>query len=134
MATKGRAQPKVLPGRSGRATNSAAPQALQESVARLQERCDQLAARNAQLEELVERVLDALAAEQWRIVDGYLVHLTPDPESDGWVASCPTVKCTGQGRDDVEALASITDAVASMIGLLAEMGVEIPAPDVGPQA
>jgi hypothetical protein len=82
------------------------------------------------MEEQLWLVHQMVASIEIMLVDGYFVKLWADPETERWIADCPTVKAVVEYASRDEVVAAIPEAMADMLEVLTEMGVPLPPKDV----
>jgi hypothetical protein len=96
----------------------------------------------AALERRLEERMDEKLAEQWwmviqaisglevRVVDGYFVKIWQNPETQVWIADCPTVGAVVQDGSEDEVASAIVESIEDMIEVLLEAGHAPPPKDV----
>lgn len=90
----------------------------------------ELARVRAEIEVQAQQFHETLANLEIVVLDGYLVKVWPDPKLGVWIAHCPTVRCVVQEATRDEVVAAAVESIREMLGVLAEMGADLPPKDV----
>jgi hypothetical protein len=102
----------------------------QPAVAELQAEVEQLrgevVALREEFENRVEALCESLVGMEIAVVEGYVVKLWPDAESDWWIAECPTVKCVCQEESRDAVAVAIRETIPECLAALDELDARPP--------